>query len=385
MKKSFVAAAGTAIAAAVLVVGAVSASVNPWSQFTKSEGPVDRKEGVVYQPPSNRDKADLVKSIDPVTDKPTHRLQNKAEGLVTKTIRMNHDGYSVDLEFDYVSRNGMIVLLPRSSHKPGAGYSAIVPLPNTNKSVIEFEGSLYVVDVEHDTIDKLLKDQVGGYSIEEAKAKSKQPSASGGDSFVWWGHRPSINPSGTILVFGTTRSGRDEVWVKDLASGEEKAFIQGAINPVGWVNDQEFVASSFGHLQKIHVGNGNSESLGDMNPFAVSSPYLVGQQSGGAVEFVDLSTGDSRTLKHESLVRVSGIAISVQNLSVAILCLPNPQTPKHELLVVNMKDLTTKRLDVPEGKVGHTMHWQDDQTLLLTLSDLQTRDEETIVVEIEKL
>jgi hypothetical protein len=386
MKKSFVIASGTAIVAVVLTVGAVSASINPWSIFTKVQGSVVLEEGVTFQPPSNQDKANMVKSIDPVTGKPAMQLQNKAEGLITKTIKMNHDGFSIDLEFDYVNRNGKIVLIPRSFHKPGAVYGAVISIPNTNKNVFEFEGSLYTVDVEKGNIEKLLKDQVSGYSIEDTKVISKQPSPNGGDPFVWWGSRPSINPQGTTLVFFTNRSGKEEVWVKDLISGEEKALIQGAMTPEGWINEEEFVASQFGSFLKIHAKTGESENLGELFSVAVSSPYLVGQKSSGAIEIIDLSNGSSKTLKHESLARASSVAISDKNLYVGILGQPVPEKPKFELLIVNVKDLTTKKLDIPEGKVARSLQWQDDKTVLVNIYELTSRDqEETIVVDIEKL
>jgi hypothetical protein len=322
----------------------------------------------------NQQRKDVVNSIDPKTDKASKQLFNQAPVLLKIERQMNLDGNDSILTFNYVKQKGKAIALPLPVHKPGAGYQ-LFQYPNSSTELMEFEGSIYVLDLEKGSISKLLHDITGPHSIQEAKQKPKQK-VEEGDPFVWWGSRPSVNPSGTKMVFYTNRSGQDGIWVKDLVTGDEHFLMTSALTVEGWASDTEFIANSFSEVLKVNIETGELNSFGDVGTFEVSLPNLIIQKDVGSMLFKNLNTGDERTYSQEGLGRVNHMATLDGLSTIAVLNQPDPMQPYYNLFIIDPSDFTTKFLDIPTDKILLAIRWIDKNTLLLTVQNQTTNDEE---------
>jgi hypothetical protein len=380
-KKSLI--IGLSLLFTVVAISVVSAAGNPWNLFSKQKANLGVKDGVVYQKPDNQQRKDVVNSIDPKTNKASKQLFNQAPGLLKKEIQMNLDGNDIILTFNYVKQKGKAIALPLPGHKPGAGYQ-LFPYPNSSKELMEFEGSIYVLDLEKGSIEKLLHDITGPYSIQEAKQKSKQK-VEEGDPFVWWGSRPSVNPSGTKMVFYTNRSGEGQIWVKDLVTGDERSLMKSALTVKGWASDTEFIASSFSEALKVNIETGKSISFGDAGTFEISFPYLIVQKNEGSLSFINLNTGEEKVYSKDRLGFVNNMASLAGLSTIAVLNQLDGTKPLFNLFIIDPSDFSTKILDIPSDKIALAIRWLDKNTLLLTIRDQTTNDEESVFVDIDQL
>jgi hypothetical protein len=373
---------GFSLLLTVVAITVVSASGSPWNLFSKLKANLGFKDGVIYQKPDNQQRKDVIKSINPETNNASMQVFNQAPGLFKKEIQMNLDGNDIILTFDYVKQNNINVALPLPDHKPGAGYQ-LYPYPNSSKELIEFDGSIYVLDIEKGSIQKLLHDITGTYSIQVAKQISKQK-VEEGDPFVWWGSRPSVNPSGTMMVFYTNRSGVDEIWVKDLLSGDERPLLKSVLTVKGWISETEFIASSFSEIIKVNVETSESISFGDAGAFEISFPNLVYQLDVGSILFENLNTGEVRSYSKEELGRITQMATWEGHSIIALINQPDRSQPQFKLYTIDSGDFMTKKIDIPTDKVPLAIRWINKNTILLIVQDQNTNDEESLFVDIDK-
>lgn len=345
-----------------LVVGSSYVGSNSWNIFQRGIVNSEKKVG----------------TTNPITRESNVVLENKAQNMRSKVIKKTHDGANANLKFNYFEENGKLILV-RPPTQSG-GYSHLIAIPGSDKYMFEFEGSLYSVDIVNGTISKILKDEVGPYSLAEAR-KPSQREMFDGDSFVWWGSQASMNPNGTNMVFYTNRSGTSELWAKDFQSGEEKKIFDRAFTAKEWINAEEVIGYSGDEIFKLNISTGEAQSLGFGHGFALDfvSPYIVMQKELGSVDFVNINNDAKKTFTHKKLNRIIQMDHFGEQPWVAFI---SKSSSTKYLFVVHTEDFTTKLFEVPSGQDMGAFQWKDDHTILVTVKDESTGNEQTVFVEI---
>ncbi|MGM8215345.1 TolB family protein [Bacillaceae bacterium W0354] len=314
--------------------------------------------------------------------KTTNLENNHSESILRKTLPMQHDGHDVELTFEYKIEKGEPVILPKPPSEKKQ--YQVTPIPNSDKSIIEFEGSLYSLDLKNGKIEILLNDEYKGQTFSEMKKGLIQES-NNPNAFVWWGTRPSVSPDGSHLIFNTNRrQGEEQVWFKDLTTGEERPITSlSTINVIGWVSNQEFIGESFSEIFHVNVKNDSILSYGQATSIGVSHSYVVIQQELGSIQIIDLDKETNHTFVDDQLNRVSHMTLYEHSPWIALVNMPDERTPLYELLVINLEELKIKRFDINKKQIPIVLKWLDSDTLLLTVKDERTEKEEKIKVDIK--
>ena len=119
---------------------------------------------------------------------------------------------------------------------------------------------------------------------------------------------PTVSPDGRMVLYATPRNGTSQVWMKDLAKGEESVIAPGpnASVPV-WVNGGKLVAFvqklgkrsdeyllelSTGQTRKVYEGG----FFWDVNPSGTVALAQASDSNGNDILAIDLKTGRSSAI-----------------------------------------------------------------------------------------
>jgi hypothetical protein len=382
MKKKIVFFTAVTAALAIGITSLVSADLIPTSLLPSKNGEYGVQEGVTYKRPGISEKRGLINSIDPVTNKAAKDLTNEVVGLTEKRIKMDLDSNDITLTFNTVARNGKSILIPPASHKPGTQYSIF---HHPKLELIEFNGSIYTVDIDKQRFGKILNDTHGDLTIEKAKEISNTPRNDGEDPFIWWGSRPNVNPDATKMVFFSNRGDKEQLWLKDLETGAEKPLELKQLSSKGWINNNEFIASDFGETVKYNVLTGEKTKIADdVIALAVDSSTVILQKEVGNLLFVNFETKEEKEYRYDGLNLVNHIAVLDGNNHIAFINQPDRNKGLYELFVVNKQDLSTKNLRYTEGETLYP-RWIDTDNLLLNIHNTITQEDKSVFINVKDL
>lgn len=305
-------------------------------------------------------------------------------GVKRTTIPFHHDGVDVDLEFQYVELEDRIVVLHPLSSKPGAGY-LVTSYPGTNLSLIEYGHSIYTVDVQNGQIDKFLHDRVADFDIKQSLHKFQQYHDAGGDPNYWmtWGARPSFNPSVNKTLFMTSRNDRDEIWIKDLITGDETLLWSEPYWVIGWVNDEEVIMRSAFEILKGNTTTKQTTSYGIATHYEFRNPYLILQRVTDELQWVNVGEDVWHTYNHADFHYATQMSLHPSRLLLAVVDQPNRITLERNLLLLDLENGESFTLIMPEGVSAGPVRWLDEQIVLLTIGEAYK--EETLLIDIAKL
>jgi hypothetical protein len=204
------------------------------------------QQGIIVSLPGSQQIQQLVESIDPVTGKPTFELEygtpdNKQEEL---KIPFNFDGYNATLSCTVVRQDGRIIPI----FKSGAGTSAdgmvspLVAIGGTNRYIMDYGISLYILDFDKMEAFKFLPDESDGVTIQDAQAVE----------FSFWGTSPQVSADGQYLVYQTQRPRqRTNMRLYNFNTGEDRLLASdcGFGGQLVW-NDSESIVFEF--LYKLY-------------------------------------------------------------------------------------------------------------------------------------
>lgn len=271
----------------VLFSSVAWASQNIWSKSEKIEGTILVQNYIITKIPGEKERNEVINSIDPVTGVPLKSLGpaiplNK-EDYEQISIDTEIDGESVALTFDVVYKDKQPVIITNND-KP----YLIFPIPYSKQTVIQYRENLYIVDVEEKTMNRALLDEVGPYEMEDTAHRINQKQL--GASLVW-GTYPSFSPDGRNMVYYTNRDlafgemSNGELWLKDWETDEER-FVSRWISPIiGWGKDNElFVAYTTDfdgkEIIKINVITGEETTIANqIITYGFSYPYFIFQKN----------------------------------------------------------------------------------------------------------
>jgi hypothetical protein len=379
------------VALLLTIFGGLSLANTHWD-FQKLVGVFKHQDGVIYSVPSLQEKDKVTSSIEPKSGKATYEAESKAYGFEgknfidiqeqTKQINFKFDDKNIPLVFKYISKNNKTIILPN----PNEGY-VITPIPKSSKYVLQYNESLYLLDVENSSITALLKDQVGGYDRQVLGEKKIE------DLVLSWGERANVNFKGNKLVFYTNRkmvqteNGNGEVWVKDLNTDEEKPIFNGGVsNFLGWDSQDNVYIQQGYKIVKVNTTQGDTKVITENASLEskMMYPYLL-IPSTGKVELYNLETGDIKVYQDQSVNRINYISVQPESRLAALQNYSQDGSGESEILVLNVDTLRTKIIQAPPNTFLEEFDWADPHNLLVTILKKGTKDQETYLIELNDL
>ncbi|MFF2089520.1 hypothetical protein [Paenibacillus sp. NPDC058174] len=371
---------GTLVLSAILV-GFVFAQQNSWDLFKRSDGFIIAQDDVVVKLVGEKEKKEIVDSLDPLSNRPTKVLDSKSiqNENTTHNVRLQEDGLDDELVILTAKKNGKSIALPN----PDRGYT-VTNVPGTEQAIIGYNGSLYLLDISNDQaqIKKFLMDQVQGYDKNKIMKRATEKEG----EFVLWGTEPSVNPKGTKVVFSTNRSSENdgELWVKDLISGKEKSIgSPGAV--LAW-DDQDHVYLQSGPLTvQRNTDSGESTTLLSdwVNSVTISYPYMVYSPDENKLIIQNLKSKEEKSVGLNGVVRK--IVSTPQGLCFAMMMLLDATAPGMEIIILNAETGEIKTIKEPKNAFFEEISWLDAEHLLIATREPGTTNQSTYEVNIHKL
>lgn len=364
-----------------VILTAFSYSKNFWDAFESKEGVYKSIFGVLVELPNQKQKEKVVKSIDPITGRPTIKLEKMRpvnEMKQTMTIPFHHDRISDQLDISYVIRDGKPYFINDRSFY-------IHQKPSVDVAILEYEFSLYTVDLEQRKISKLLKDQVNGLDIEKDFLASKNKR----QGFVpKWGVAPEMNNSGTkMLFYRYLKEGEPgQIWVKDLLSGDEKPIYTGPFTFVGWGKDSLAYIEDSGQIIEINLETGEYRVKVErtISSSTVVDPYLLYQENRGELTIVHLDTNERNVFDRVKVGRVGFMKPNEKNNTVILYHSPNYKLD-YELIVLHLDTLQFVVIPPPENVEIMDAEWHTEYSFLVHTRELGIKDEKTYLIDLNQL
>jgi len=349
-------------------------------KFKKIDGIKQVQEGILVDLPTRKDKQEVVDSIDPKTGGPTKILTAKSadKAVLKKTLVAEDTGKTI--EVPYVKENNKNILI----YDPVATLWT-VPIPGTEDYLITFDGTIYKTDLINNKLKKFLKDEVLGYKKDEVLSHS----------FAYvgtplWGTSPSVNPSGTYLLFYTDRSMindnmNGEMWVKNITNGDEKRVLEIGTAVIGWVNDTTVVLAGT-QIISLNVESGEIKVLienGATN-VAIVKDSIVYQTLRGTLTLQSIFTGEVSTVS-SSILNRSG-SIQAQGSWVAVHNQVRDTDAEYSLVLYNIESTEWKLITASDNSWLEAASWLDESTILIhTMSADGKMDQATYIVNIDEV
>jgi hypothetical protein len=389
MKKTIIVL--SVIALVLTIFGGLSLANNTWD-FKKLVGVFKSQDGVLYSVPSLQEKDKVTNSIEPKSGKATYGVKSTAFGFEgtnlldlqeqEKTINFNFENKNVPLNFRFISRNNKTIVLPN----PNEGY-VIKPIPNNSKYVLQYNSSLYLLDVENSNITALLKDQIGGFDKQVLSEKKVD------DLVLSWGESANVNFKGNKIVFYTNRKmvqeekGTGEIWVKDLNTNEEKPIFNGGVsNFLGWdAQDNVYIQQGY-KIVKVNTILGDSKVITENASLEskMMYPYILIPLT-GKVELYNLETNETKVYEDTNLNRINYISVQPESRLAALQNYPLDGSGESEILVLNVDTLQTKKIQAPPDTFLEEFDWANPYNLLVTILKKGTKNQDTYLIEMNGL
>lgn len=151
-------------------------------------------EGVKVVLPGQKERQLLLDSIDLESRVPTYQYKYATPGHKQKTVEMDfdHDGKRATFRFTVVKVGNRTIPIHKAlAHDPDGTNRVLTRLGDSNRFVMSFAPSLYLVDFDTGEISKFLPDESGDVTI---------------DMMPEWAYGPLyVSPDGSMLVYETGR------------------------------------------------------------------------------------------------------------------------------------------------------------------------------------
>ncbi|WP_127508034.1 hypothetical protein [Paenibacillus humicus] len=358
----------------------------------KVQGSLKVFDGVIFSETDQAAQKDIIDSIDPVSGKAAKEHPSKAAKLTEagievdknkkeKTIDFDFDGKKTKLKFSSVANGKKEVVLPNSEE----GYQ-LTPIANQSGYVLDYNGSLYGLDIAEGKIAKMLSDTVGEYDRETLEKKQIE------NLPLVWGGRARVNPKGEFMIFFSNREavengrGDGQLWVKNFKTQEQFPAFSGGYEFIGWGEGNQAFIRSQDTIFGIDLENRKQSIVQDhVSPESVVSyPYLVIPEL-KSVKVASLTSKKELSLV-EGIGRVDMILADIASPKFAMLNFPDPTSFNTNIIVVtDPENAATKVISPDAGSVIETFSWIDSENLLVVALKKGTTAQVSYVVNINKL
>ncbi len=376
----------------VIAVGAAGAAfgANP----SKLPGSLKFWDGVIYSEQDQITKKEISDSIDPVTGKSTKEFNIKSGQLSKdgsleiddkkneKTIEFNMDGKELRLKFHYVLKSNKNIVLPNSEE----GYQ-LSPIPNSDQYLIEYNGSLYQLDIKNSKITKVLSDQVDAFEYTTLKNKKVE------DLPLAWGERPYYSPNGDYLIYYSNRNavknggGNGQLWVKNFKNNNEKAVYDGGFEFAGWGESSQVFIRDNNKLVEINLEDSSNKVIQDNVALEtlVVYPFVIAPELGN-INITDMKTNETHSI-NEGVGRADMLLADPSGSHIAIKNYPDPNSFDTNILVLDdLKNAASfKKISPDDGYVIDSFSWVDSENLLVVVIKKGTIEQSSYLVNINEL
>ena len=394
----------TALLIVALVAFSSVSAVNPWAALRKEKGTIVGRGGSLVTQPGQAEVLDFVQALDRITGRPSvDPVTGQPKQLVNKGVNRQLKTATVDVfegeligkvSVDYFedSDGQQTVFTSAQNQRP----AYIVPIPIGNKFLMEYEGSLYLIDLREKKASPFLSLSLSGY--EESNAK---------DWRISWGTLASVNPAGTTVLFTTNRLSlikqddnfdrHYQIWIKDLVSGEERHVADGTYQRVlGWDGDivylaeheivQERAAES---VVALNLSTGEQQVLlRGLVSCAATYPFLVyttydSTLDVSALEVLNILDGNKKTIPGLKYDRYESIASTPRSKFVLIIAQPSRTSHTRDVVILDTETLQTRILPGDEETVFRNYGFVDANTITVTVAR-GDNEEETYIVGLQE-
>lgn len=383
MKKKRLWLAISALAVIAVLGGVTLADQEVWSKFEKNQGVIHLENGIPIQVAGEKEKHEVVRSIDPITGNPTTTLSELFwdSNSKTRTIGSVINGEHIEFEFRITSDQDENLLFSL----PGQNYH-LTSIPNiTNQYILQYNSNLYLVDSKNSTVDPLLKEEIGKYNIKDLENETLI------DFYPEWATSPYIALDGSKIIFHSTRNavydgnGNGEMWVKYLPDGEEFPVMEGNYTFIGFGSNEDVYYQREDRIERIHLLTKKSEVVIDFSLYAaLQDPYLIYQSEyNKPLDLLDTKTNTVKPLLINGIGVVESIWIYAESPWIIIINQPDRTESLRNLILYNIETGQTKQLDEPQDKSFTYVEWLNNEQFIVSVIKRGTDQEETYVVNLK--
>ncbi|QYR22229.1 hypothetical protein KZ483_04315 [Paenibacillus sp. sptzw28] len=251
---------------------------------------------------------------------------------------------------------------------------------------MEYDGNLYAVDVNQNTIQPILANQVGQYDIQELDKKYVE------DLVPTWGTNAVVSPDGNLLLYHSTRNVlyddnfNGQMWVKDLKTGQEEPVTDGGYSVIGWGAQNEVYVRRAEKVEKVNVKTKETSVVVDFALDAgLSYPYLIHQEEYGKLKITNLETNERKDLTFESLNRVGPIRTKEGSPWVMMFNAPDSTQPERTLVLINLQTQEVKQMQEPTSTFFTDGQWISESQFLVNVRQKDSDVEETYILNVNEV
>jgi len=252
------------LALSILILSAWVA--NEYFSVNVTNGLYTIQDGIRIMIPGNQEKILKASSVDSASGSSSYELIYQTPDDVEEIITLPFlvDGYETELTFSLVNRDSKIIPI----YKPGTGKYPEKPLTrigSSNRFLLEYDVSIYIVDFDEKCISKFLDDETDGIKLESAKKSSED-----NETYLYWATNPQVSPDGTVMLYYTNRyAPRSAIRLYNFLTEEDMLLSNSSSfsDKVIWNRKQSVISRDMYNLVEI--------SLSDIRPKVILSDYVI--------------------------------------------------------------------------------------------------------------
>ena len=377
----------------IVVIALGVASVAFGALPTKIMGSLKIFDGMIYSEQDQMSKKQIADSIDPVTGKPTEEFTVRTGELRKdnslevsniqnrKSIEFNMDGKKATLNYYFVKSGQKNVVLPNSEEN-----YQLTSIPNSGQYVMDYNGSIYQLDIESSKLTKILSDNVKEYEYSTLKSKKVE-----GLPLIW-GERPHFSPNGEYMIYYSNRNavkdgkGNGQLWMKGLKDNIEEPVYDGGFEFAGWGQSNEVFIRDGSNLVEINLEERSSRVVQEnISPEAmVAYPYIISPELGE----INLSRVDSKdTRSIHGVGRADMLLVDPSGQHIAIKNYPAPESFDNNILILDSVGTseTFKTIYPEDGYIIDTISWINTDNILVVTIKKGTIEQYSYIVNIKEI
>lgn len=353
----------------------------------KLKGIFHSDNGLLISDMSEEDKIDISKSFDKNTKEYTKEFNSIGYNYVTeekfcqnfKEIKFVDDWNTEKvLKLKYVINNMQPILLPVNDEE----YYIPFKIPKKSSYILQYNNSLYLLDIEEGVITSLLQDK------EEYNKKDLREYDAEGFSAIW-GENPSISPNGDRLTYYTNRNfltnkKKDgEIWFLNMVTGEEYSLGEIGYISIGWGGNENVYYLDYDHnIVKINTTTREKEIIFKKAPIETRMSYpIMLLPRYNSIEIFNLEDNSQATISNNNIGVVSNIILNGD--SKALFCnQPDDSEPYTNLILLDIRNKILSCYNIPYKASIENYGWIDDNNIFVSVRESGSIEQYTYILSI---
>lgn len=389
MKRKTAFVLSTSIIILTLASSAVWASQNEWSLFKKIEGVLQVQDGVITKIPGEKEKNEIVRSLDPLTGRP---LSNQfgailldSNNLVRLNIPSTIKGKDKTFQFEVTYKNNNPILLRNNNQS-----FILTHIPHSNETIMEYDGDLYIVNPVTKKIIRALNEEFESNTFDDISNKFLEKNVE--DLSLVWGDKAAVSSDGKRMAFFSNRNIafdenlNGELWIKDFATGEEYPVTDWRFHILGWESESSIIVQAAERIGRLNVKSRNIEWIHDFSlTSGYSYPYLVLQEREKELIIINLETEQKSSLTSPSFNQVQQITLIEESPWIIMLNAPDRSKLERNLVVINVETGEHREIEPPTDSYIQDIQWLDKSNFIVNVRQIASTKEEAYMVDLEKI